>query len=522
MNEELISIPFSKTNSTLHLVSFLICFCISINAFGQLSNYGIYPGGLVLESYNPTSTAQNYLSGLWDIDSILDSGTPVLLRLDATWCAPSWVYHQSGVFGDLYNSTGWGGTNEVAIFAIETDSFTSDSLLEGGPNSMGNWVTGTDFPLVNHDNISIYFNFSFCPSVALICTDRSIIDVGQATELGLISAINSCISPAPYTNDLKLVGNSSDYSSVSCRGNIMPIEIKMIVQNYSVIDINGYYNLEIFDSNGISLLGNGFNLSLSPYEIAEVNLELITPTLIGINNYTAVITTPNDDLSNDTLPFQIDILIAEEMYINDNQINLDIAFDAHPEDFGMVFDQGIPTSNNLTNTYQNAVNGTFTPLILEPYGSINTAFFNTNITIQSNDGCFYFMFVDSIGQGINYLTSGNGATISTTTGGYCYIDGSWEEGIFKIINFIDVASIKEEFINEISIYPNPTQDLLDIQLGHFENTTINVYNTSNQLIFQKNNINSPSYQFEFNQPAGIYIVEVNSEGKTRRFKLVKE
>jgi hypothetical protein len=519
MHKKLKTIQSAKIKTSIKLIILLISF--STTGLGQVTNYGILPGGLVLESYSPTSTIQNYLSGSWDIDSILDSGTPVILRLDATWCAPSWAYHQNNDLGDLYNSTGWGGANEVAIFAVENDPFSADSLLEGGPNSLGNWVTGTPFPVVNHDFMSNFVNFYLYPTVFLISTDRSIEELGAPTEVQLINSINNCNTPTPFTNDLRIVTNSSSNSSVSCRGSIMPIEIKLIIQNYSIIDINSNYNLEIIDNNGSPILGNNINISLNPYEITEVNLGLITPTLIGINNYTAIITTANDDLSNDTLPFYINVNLAEEMAVHDNQVNLDISFDAYPEEFGMVFDQEIPASNNVTNIYQDAIDGTFSPLNFVSYGSIFTASYNTNINIPNNDGCYYFMFTDSSGQGINHLTSGNGASISTNTGDMIWIGGSWNAGTIKQINFIDVLSTTKELVKEISVYPNPTQNQINIYFGTLKNVSLKIYNASNQVVYN-NKINMSIFQFEFSWPAGVYIIEVSTDGFIKRTKLIVE
>jgi hypothetical protein len=81
----------------------------------------------------------------------------------------------------------------------------------------------------------------------------------------------------------------------------------------------------------------------------------------------------------------------------------------------------------------------------------------------------------------------------------------------------------EDYIpfNRVSILPNPTQGLVNIQLGNLKDVSVNVYSVSGQLIYEKENINASSHQFELNEAPGIYLVEVGSQGEKRISKLVR-
>lgn len=76
--------------------------------------------------------------------------------------------------------------------------------------------------------------------------------------------------------------------------------------------------------------------------------------------------------------------------------------------------------------------------------------------------------------------------------------------------------------NTFNIYPNPTKGRINLVFGNFNDRSISVYNTNEQLIFNEDHINSPSFQFEFNQAPGLYFIEVKTENLTKRLKLIVE
>jgi hypothetical protein len=92
------------------------------------------------------------------------------------------------------------------------------------------------------------------------------------------------------------------------------------------------------------------------------------------------------------------------------------------------------------------------------------------------------------------------------------------------VNQVDITTgLSNEFgDNQVQIYPSPTTGLVNADLGDLTNVSIKVYNEVGQLVFAKDNVNSSTQQFNLNGTAGVYIVEVTSEGATRRFKLIKE
>jgi hypothetical protein len=76
--------------------------------------------------------------------------------------------------------------------------------------------------------------------------------------------------------------------------------------------------------------------------------------------------------------------------------------------------------------------------------------------------------------------------------------------------------------SSISIFPNPNTGLINIDLGSLTYVSIKVLNVSGQLIYYKENINTPMYQFELDAAPGVYILELSAAGEKQQFKLVKQ
>jgi hypothetical protein len=87
------------------------------------------------------------------------------------------------------------------------------------------------------------------------------------------------------------------------------------------------------------------------------------------------------------------------------------------------------------------------------------------------------------------------------------------------ISNIDIA--EELFLNQINIYPNPNKGSINIELGNLSDISIKISNVNGKLIYEKDNINTSLYRFEFNQVPGVYIVEISNQKNSKHYKLVK-
>jgi len=517
---------------TLQSIGLALGIAVSTAAFGQVPNNNVYPGGLMLEAYTPTTATASYTPGvIHDIDAILDGGQAVLLDLFAVWCSPCWNYHNNAILDDVYNSVGAGGSGDVMIFGVEADPSTAAATLEGGGSSIGDWITGTHYPMVNHDGIASMMNLAYYPTLILICPDRTVTEVGQITEAGHIAAIAACGGIATAPHDPRIIANNSDESAIACGPTNPSVDITVVIQNYSTAPINGSYDLEVYDNGNNLVVSTTTTLSLAPYAATEVTVGAVSPS-IGNNAYTVKIATGNDNIANDEISASVNVIGAQEMDIHNGLVSINVAIDAYASEFGMVFDAGVPPSDNLVQIHNDAFNNVTTPIGFSAVGAIanGTPNFSASFPVAGNEGCHYFMFVDSYGDGINYQTSGKGATITTAAGGFSFVDGSWGDGTFKVIEFRNVLSVDEDNLAaSFSVYPNPAQDFTNLALNVNEtsNVTIQVVNVAGQVVYTnnlgqvsgQNNIEISTADLE----GGIYFVNLNVNGDviTERISVIK-
>lgn len=86
---------------------------------------------------------------------------------------------------------------------------------------------------------------------------------------------------------------------------------------------------------------------------------------------------------------------------------------------------------------------------------------------------------------------------------------------------ISTAGINEDkILNQISVYPNPTKGLINVDFGNLTNVNIKISTAMGQIVYKKENINVSDYQFELNEIPGIYFIEISSLHKKQNYKLI--
>jgi len=145
----------------------------------------------------------------------------------------------------------------------------------------------------------------------------------------------------------------------------------------------------------------------------------------------------------------------------------------------------------------------------------------TALSAQQAGATYQWVYCDSnmahipgaTGQTYIAGVSGNYAVIISDNG--C-IDTSKCENVF-------ISAIEENILfTNVSLYPNPSSEMVNITLGELTSINLNVYTVTGELIYSKDEITSTQYQFKLNEAAGIYIVEVEAQGSHKRFRLVLE
>ncbi|MFM2386324.1 MAG: hypothetical protein RL660_1081 [Bacteroidota bacterium] len=98
----------------------------------------------------PDFTFQDINGNNVNLYSMLNQGKYVVIDASATWCGPCWSFHTSKVLESLYTAHDAPGDNTARILFLEADVQTTLSDLQGtGTNTVGNWVAGTPYPIMN-------------------------------------------------------------------------------------------------------------------------------------------------------------------------------------------------------------------------------------------------------------------------------------------------------------------------------------------------------------------------------------
>lgn len=491
-------------------------------ANAQTPDYGVYPGGLTLTDYPGGNT--------YDIDAILDAGTPVIIDMFAVWCGPCWNYHQAGTLEDVYNNIGDGGTGAVKIFAVEADGSTAESTMAGGGNSIGDWITGTDYPMCNDNGIASMMNLAYYPTLLLICPDRTVTEVGQASESAWVSAVNGCNGLATSSNDPRIIDNTSVSDVTLCGGGTASAPISVVVQNYSNTAINGSYTIEATIGASVVATTNA-TLNLQPYAATEVTVGTAALSL-GSNNITVTITTANDDLTNDDISVPINVVNAVDAGAGD--LDLEVKLDNYPAEVGAAVASGDPYIFDASAAYSAANGGSYTGLIdFSAIGAWSGNGSTQHIYLPSlATGCYHFIMFDDYGDGL--LAGGTVKLISDdgTTNSFATNYGSMGIYSFEVTEAGDggFTGVEEAVaVTSIELFPNPAVDMTNVQLNLNEasNVSIEMYNTLGQIVFSNNlgevngfqNVEVATADLE----SGMYLININVNGNiiTKRVSVAK-
>jgi len=124
-------------------------------------------------------------------------------------------------------------------------------------------------------------------------------------------------------------------------------------------------------------------------------------------------------------------------------------------------------------------------------------------------------------SGYSVAISSDGHSVAI---GAIYNDGTgiWA-GHVRVYSFSTVGIIENEFDNGLLLYPNPTEGDLSIDLGStYETVTLTLTDINGKLIRSNAYNNCQLLDMRLKEPAGIYLLIVETEKKKAVIRLVKE
>ena len=469
---------------------------LGMNANSQIVNGSVAPDFTLLDI---NGTPQN-------LYTYLDQGKTVFIDISATWCGPCWSYHNSNALEDLWVNHGPTGgtnvsnstTNDVIVLFIEGDPTTSNSQLNGGSGSQGNWVTGVSHPIIDlqsADANTFLTNYDITgyPTIIKICPNRLRENVGQLTASQLYAEKQIC--PALATSDVDVLINSITSAPNACPGFSYTPIVK--IMNNSTTPLT---SATVTIKSGSNTISTGtFSSTLAKYGMATIACSAIQNFVGG--NVTIDVATNGD--VNTVNNIQTKNIALSSANVPGTNVVVKISTDK----YGRETTWAIKGLNGSTKT----TGGPY------PNGTSSVAIAQADKSVTLTNGCYYLEVEDSYGDGFTG-SSGNGS-ILITQNGVTYAGVTNFTSDYTSIGFVVNSALAglDDFTNPIqmSIYPNPANEKLNVSFNaENEDYTINISDISGRVLSTNTYDRLADYQ-EIELPltgisAGNYIVSISS------------
>lgn len=499
---------------------------------------------------------------LTDIDGVthhlynyLDSGYAVIIDVSAAWCGPCWSAHTSHVFENLTDHYGPNGTTtpkKVKVIFIEGESANTTAQLHGTSSgtstatfSQGDWVAGTNYPIIDDATQNTNYLYGGFPSFTIICRDRLVAyaDAGYGSNMGQesfwMNIINAgCPSTAPAS------GSGVDAKAVAYSGSeffICSANPTVKFQNYSSTANITNATIKVYSGSTV-VATQPWTGNLAPYGVASVAVSSFTPSSSQTGPFNFDVTVSGDaNAANNGQNDIFDVITAANAttvpFSENFESSTAMPAKFHPDATGgFFFVDGTASpaivGANGSNTkcvvvnYYNLTAGTNSELILSNYNNQSAAHSSFEFDLShaqyvatgagSNDKLEIFVSTNC-GQSWTSVWSKAGATLKThdpVGNNTEYIPAAaadWRhEGVsldayksnnlfikfkmtsdygnygfldnFKVTNTTSVEEVIAD--NSVQVYPNPTTDVAHVTFSvtKASNVTIQVTDVMGRVV----------------------------------------
>lgn len=325
------------------------------------------------------------------------------------------------------------------------------------------WELANIYDMSQLDAIAWIQNFS-TKEVYQACKSSSSIEPFYANEAALseITNVKKMICSGVSEPKVVLINNGSN--------TLTSAELEVLVNNESLKTIEWSGNLSTFGATTVDL--GEISFPVEDENLLEVRIKSVNGGSDEAQN-------------NDVASFE---------------------FKGSPETVGKVLKLSIRTDNHPEETTWKVTNLWTGEVVLEggPYNQANTML--TETLEITGDGCFDFTIYDAGGDGL-----GIGGIYGLKAGGTTLFSGStFGSSESNEFSYEVTANVEEDSDHNISIYPNPTDGLLNIFCHDKQNVTI--FNMAGQRVFE--GLCDDKLQIDMKQfGSGIYAVKAGNETK---------
>ncbi len=102
-----------------------------------------------------------------------------------------------------------------------------------------------------------------------------------------------------------------------------------------------------------------------------------------------------------------------------------------------------------------------------------------------------------------------------------YYENYNEIDAIAAVNSTSVGVSEQLILDNIAIYPNPSDQRYNINLEGLEDVRVQVFDITGTTVLTESPIFTDKYQFKLEGAAGIYVLKLTSGNQSRHFRLVK-
>ena len=469
----------------------LFSLTVALGLFGSVNAQ--LPDGTLCPDFTGTDINGN----THNLYSYLDAGYTVVLDISATWCPPCWSYHQAGTLEDLWMNHGPAGgtgvsastTDDVIVLWIEGDASTTLADLQGTTaGTQGDWITGTNFPIIDDATIAQTLGIAYFPTLYTVYPDRYLEESGQ----GGSTYSNISANIGNHTGSTGVDAGLFSYTgeTVACGS----LDVQVLIQNKGTQVLNAG-DITVNVSAGGTNIGSATNsTTLAQWETESVS---VPATLSSAATITVeAVATGDVNNGNNSLTQSIGFATA-----GSGDLTFTLTLDQYPTETSWEFANSggsvLASGSGYTTNYQ---------VITE------------TLSVPSDD-CYSVTIMDSYGDGLGGAQWGGtdgswtivdaaGTTIASGTGDF------GDENVDKMQMTTGSVGLNENGINELSIFPNPFTNnaTISFNVEGLERTTIEVINTIGQNVqsFDLGTVTGNQLvQLDATElPAGFYLVSI--------------
>ena len=85
---------------------------------------------------------------------------------------------------------------------------------------------------------------------------------------------------------------------------------------------------------------------------------------------------------------------------------------------------------------------------------------------------------------------------------------------------VGVGIDEQSIFSELNFYPNPNNGTLNFDFGDLKQVAITIHDLNGKMVYQELGITNQNHQLTFQAAPGIYVLEVQSEGISKTYKLI--